>query len=635
MTELIEIEYHNFFSVAHQVVPLRDQGVVLVVGNIGQGKTALFIEGVYYALFGQSFEYGANPGKAIMNRWSKTFLVRLDLEVSGQRWRIIRHRGFKDCDGYPLNRDGLILLTQTGSAWEERSQSQGKDTQKLINQLIGMTPMSFCSASMFSADALRLPDFSDSERKQVVEELLGIGSLERASEVTAKEVEALTGELQMAAVLLDQTKAEHELRTERLREAQAAADDWERKFRERAAELQREQAKAEAELTTAKQIAATSSAPPDPDLKARLEALREQRAPLADKLSKVRAVHKKVLLEKPEVTASGAKLREAQAALTALSCSECGRPFAEADQAGAERRVEELRAALQRARQDDADALREWEADVAAVEGKENELEAEAERLSAAVEDADRTWRSDEKRAAGEQEDRQRAVNRIAALEEVLESLRQRAYQDAEANPWPLQLKRLTDDVARLAASVADAESQQQQRLGQLDNEKVLARLFGIKGCRLDMLEAAMPLLNVKCAEVARLVGIPIMVEFAIRDEHEARAGILEVRVDNPNGAGQYHGNSRGEQRLVDLVILFSLLSLAVATHGGIGQSFFDEAFERIFPDTKNLLLRLIREISSDRNSVFIISHVTEGLDMSLIDRVWTVQEGRLVMGRE
>ena len=84
MTQLLELELFQFFAIKHQVVKLADQGRVLVVGANGAGKTALLIEGPYYALFGRSFEYGERPGDAVGNRFHKSFMTRIDFEADGK-----------------------------------------------------------------------------------------------------------------------------------------------------------------------------------------------------------------------------------------------------------------------------------------------------------------------------------------------------------------------------------------------------------------------------------------------------------------------------------------------------------------------------------------------------------------------
>jgi DNA repair exonuclease SbcCD ATPase subunit len=76
MVTLERLRLENFLNVAEADVPLRDQGLVLIVGENGSGKSAIFTEGPLYGLYGESFRYGPKPGRDVIRTGAKRFFVR-------------------------------------------------------------------------------------------------------------------------------------------------------------------------------------------------------------------------------------------------------------------------------------------------------------------------------------------------------------------------------------------------------------------------------------------------------------------------------------------------------------------------------------------------------------------------------
>lgn len=622
MTQLLELELFQFFAIKHQVVKLAGQGRVLVVGANGAGKTALLIEGPYYALFGRSFEYGERPGDAVGNRFHKSFMTRIDFEADGQTYRVIRAKGVKEAAGLKLNRTGLFLFRKAQEdQWEDISLSRAVDTQENINKLVGMTPLTFTNTTTFSSDVLRLPDFPDTEKKRIINELLGVGSCDTALKTTTKIVSDIGQEIILKDALLRVVSTSLQEATKRVASLEEASSNWAQELADKAEERASRKAKLEEEIEVKRGLITSTK----DKLKASREAYakaKEAIVTIRAKLTKLTTISEQSKLDKPGIGESS-RIRQKLEAARDGACSECGKPFDESlDPAKHKTHISTLTRELAAAVAKEKEEMDEWKATDATVTNRR----AQETRLLEATELNLETHNS-----AAQKLDRSLAdlEAKVFSIEEQLLKADEEVAEE-QTNPYQALLKESSGELIEYTKNHAEITAQLTDLRKRLVDEKLMQELFGNRGCRVNRLETALPFLNEKCIEVAQNLETELRASFLIRGEDESHSNTVEITVDNPLGAGQYHGNSAGERRLADLIILFSLLSLATASHNAIGQAFFDETFEKLFPSIKNNVMKVIGAVNDQRNSVFIISHVTEGLDLDLVDQIWTVSNGEI-----
>ncbi len=624
MTQLLELELKYFFALRHVVIRLDNQGRVLVVGPNGAGKTALLIEGPYYALFGQSFEYGPRPGDAIGNRFHKTFLTRIDFKSGDYVYRVIRTKGVKECQGMRLQRNGLFLFRQEErhqSRWVDMSMSRASDTQELIDQLVGMTALTFTNTTTFSSDVLRLPDFPDAEKKRIINDLLGVGSCDAALKDTNKRIADINQELVLKESMLAVTNTSVKEASRRVTTLEDSVANWEDEMAHKAQEQAMRKEKLAGELKVKEDSVASLKGKLTVN-KAAADACKEKVALIKARLVKLAGISERSKEARPGPGESPA-IKQKLDAIKSGACSECKRPFdSNQDPDKHAQHVKKLQKDLTDAIAKENQAMADWKTtdsavtlrkaqETSALDAEEIDLESHQE----AVRKFDRFLAE--------------AEARVFALQEQIDQADEDPPEQ-RTNPHEKMLEDARSELAEYLKSSETTTEQVRVLKERLANEKVFQELFGNRGCRVNRLDAALPFLNEKCAEVAEQLQTGIQTSFVIRGEGESYANTVEIVVDNPMGAGQYHGNSAGERRLADLVILFSLLSLATASHGAIGQAFFDETFEKLFPSIKNNVMRVIGAVNKQRNSVFIISHVTEGLNLDLIDQIWSVTNGEI-----
>jgi DNA repair exonuclease SbcCD ATPase subunit len=161
-----------------------------------------------------------------------------------------------------------------------------------------------------------------------------------------------------------------------------------------------------------------------------------------------------------------------------------------------------------------------------------------------------------------------------------------------------------------------------------LEDEKILDSCFGPKGAKLLLLDMVVPSLNSEALRLCDFLKTALNVTFNVRTDEQSYAGAFEVNVDNPTGAPDYRGDSSGERRRVDLIILFALLRLA-GTRGAksYNQAIFDEPFENLDESGQDSVLNLLADEAEKKSSTFVITHSAFNLAGSA-SKVWTVRKG-------
>lgn len=185
--ELLDIDVTNFLSVGHIHFNYKEQGLILVEGDNqddpksspsnGAGKTSGLIEAVIYALFGKTLK-DLSGDDVVNKKVGKGSAVVLRFTVGSLSCRIERYRKHKT-----YKNKVLFFINE-----EDHTQSSVKDTDKLIQDTLGIDFTTFINSIVFGQGSIKLfSQATDKERKEILEELAGLAIYKKAED-RAKEL---------------------------------------------------------------------------------------------------------------------------------------------------------------------------------------------------------------------------------------------------------------------------------------------------------------------------------------------------------------------------------------------------------------------------------------------------------------
>ena len=196
MIKLKNVTLRNFLSVGSvtQAVDLDNQELTLILGDNldlggdgarnGTGKTTL-IQAVSYALYGVPL----NNIKAnnLINRTNgKGMLVTLDFEANGVEYRIERGR----------KPNGMKFFINGTEEEDNEAQGENKETQKLIEDLLGMSSVMFRNIVALNTYSQPFLSMTQGQQRDIIEQLLGITLLSEKAEKIKIKIKANKEEIQ-------------------------------------------------------------------------------------------------------------------------------------------------------------------------------------------------------------------------------------------------------------------------------------------------------------------------------------------------------------------------------------------------------------------------------------------------------
>lgn len=618
MIELERIEYVNFFNIRKASVPLSGQGLVAIEGDNGAGKTSMFIEGPFFALFGKSIRTKKAVGNKVCRRGAKQWAVQLTLNDGTRRYHIRRSRGFKNIQaGLSVICDGKDLARGTDDATQDF----------IIRDLIGLTPEASKQSVFFTAEMLGFPSLPDGQKKEVFDNLLQLDSLERALEATkgkiAEKKKSLTTTTSSLTIAREKIVQEERL----LAQSREFSEKWDKEHAERLnlCLLAVEEARKEAEtgvLDTSSLRSEVEKATQElEEAQKTIQRLRTELESAKTSLNEEdRKASSQISVLQDRVRAQTVNLQKLERG-GAQTCPACNQPLPAQDLS---EHVTEAKKAL-------SACNGELEAAVFAWAEKKKLLSDAVETRKEPLQAAEIAYREISGRVSKGREQIAAAESLANHRKRALEVAEKRVAEvRAEVNSFLEKIDKHTHDLQE-ARGTADALELRVGLLeGELRDELALETLFGMKGCRVDLLQKAIPHLNKAAEEFRRILDTEIQVKFRINSSEEAYAGALSVDVTNPSGAESYEWDSRGERRRVDMLLLLSLLDIA-NTRGrkSIGQAFFDEAFESLDTSGQSGTVSLLRHVAKERSSIFVLTHSAAEL-AGKVDKIWRVKDGEL-----
>lgn len=199
--KILSLEIENFLAIGHSgVLNLDDQGLVLIQGinnddssanSNGVGKSTI-PDALSWVNFGETAR--EISGDAVVNDVAKkNCMVREVVESGANRYMIERYRK------HATYKNQTRVLVQSGHAWDDISKGTEKETQALIEQILGCSKDVFMAAIYAGQEtAPDLPSMTDKQLKLLVEEAAGVDKIEAALQIARKRADANTKHLAAA-----------------------------------------------------------------------------------------------------------------------------------------------------------------------------------------------------------------------------------------------------------------------------------------------------------------------------------------------------------------------------------------------------------------------------------------------------
>ena len=184
MLKIKNITVKNFMSVGNvtQAVQFDQAGLTLVLGNNldlggdgsrnGTGKTTI-VNALSYALYGNAL-YNIKKDNLVNKTNNKQMLVTVDFVKDGQNYRIERGR-----------KPNLFrfMVNDTDAASTDEMQGEGRESQKVIERLLGMSHTMFKHVIALNTYTEPFLSMRANDQREMIEQLLGITQLSEKAEV--------------------------------------------------------------------------------------------------------------------------------------------------------------------------------------------------------------------------------------------------------------------------------------------------------------------------------------------------------------------------------------------------------------------------------------------------------------------
>lgn len=226
------LKLNNFLSFKKAEFDFSKPGIFLVEGRVsgssafasnGAGKTNLF-EGVSWTLFGETLK-GVDNSR-ITYRGQGNCRCSLDILLDDNtRYRVTRYR---DHEKYG-NKLLLQIYTSTGEL-SDLSCPDMRDTQKEICKILGMNFKSFANSVFFGQGTIsRIANSSDSDLKEILEDILDLKDLPKAYELARKKLFNLELECSRWGQVVEKNTQTINRNLEVIKEANTSMKSWIRK----------------------------------------------------------------------------------------------------------------------------------------------------------------------------------------------------------------------------------------------------------------------------------------------------------------------------------------------------------------------------------------------------------------------
>ena len=623
--KFLKLKIHNFLTIGDAAkLSLDGKGLVLIQGineddssatSNGVGKSSI-VDALCWAIYGQTAR--DETGDAIVNNVAKKdCYVRLTLQDGATAYRITRYRKHKEFKNQTVVEAASPGEDDTTGVWVDLSKGTEKETQEVINGIMGCSLDVFMAAIYAGQEAMPdLPKMTDKQLKLLIEEAAGVERLEGAY---IKAREKWSG----AKAHLDKHMGDKANLETRLHSNKVAVES--KKIEHRDFEETRK-GRHEGYVGNANTIKAQMAGIVG-DVKAMNEAAVKEEH---DKLEAQLADNAKVVAGEREiagrVSAAESALTRAQATAEASKreagrikgmidnapeemkkpCPECGKPHTE----------DELTAYVGVQKEKLVGQVNRAKLDVSAVEAAARMVEAAKQELTDY-----RAKMPDVTEVSARKRELAAKLTEIAGLKGRLQVLKKDYDMNIEransaltdVNPHQSAIDVLNEQIAELEARIVtlnEAISAAQDKVMLYEN---VVKVFGPAGVRAHILDSVTPFLNERTADYLSALSDGNISAVWSTLSTTAKGDLKEkfnIEVENEKGAKTFKGLSGGEKRKVRLATMLALQDL-VASRAvkPIDLWIGDEIDDALDAAGLERLMGVLERKARERGTVLVVSH--------------------------
>ncbi len=233
----------NFMSVGNvtQAVHIDRSGLTLVLGNNldlggdgsrnGTGKTTI-INALSYSLYGLAL-YNIKKDNLINKTNSKHMVVTVEFEKDGVDYRVERGRSPRFFRFYVQNQ-------QSGDDATDEQQGEGRETQKVIDKLLGMSHDMFKHIVALNTYTEPFLSMKNNDQRDIIEQLLGITMLTEKAEKLKEQQKTIRDSIKEEEIKISAVKEANERFEKSISDTERRQRMWIKKRDDDIADIEKE-----------------------------------------------------------------------------------------------------------------------------------------------------------------------------------------------------------------------------------------------------------------------------------------------------------------------------------------------------------------------------------------------------------
>lgn len=602
-----KVEIENFLSIGNVSIDFSNRGLVAVLGPNGAGKSSLVVDSILYGLYGLTEKYGNERDKVINRFVGKDCHIHIPITVDGVNVEIDSYRGhhkFKD----------EVLLKIDGK--DSRGRTNQYTWDKIV-KILDMDAIGFQNSIIFGQSMSQYAGLPDAQQKAIVERLLGCSWIPKAYELATTSSFELTKELVLIADRFDVLDG-------KIEKIKTDIDFYTAKY----TDFEGERAKKIKEvLAGIKELKSTKVLEKEikeyQDKISTNEALVDGQVQLSVDIRKLDLEINGFEVKNTAVVADMAKLNKKIANLAEtkiaddLRCDICGQTITNES---VEDFVKHLNSELElkktetyeykikiKARKEERQPLLDEQTNLQKLEQNNRLLVSALNKAKTVISIVDK----ENARVEERNENCHKRVNEIKK----------------ETNTYQDSIDKLKKEMLPLSEEKDKLTVEYKTKKADLPYHEFIVEFYSNRGFKSFLIESVIPAMNDYAATYSHALGGKFDITFSPQKQLKTKGEVREkfnVEVFNRQGAEVYEGNSNGERRAIDAVVLFVLGELASnRLNKRVSILILDDVFEKLDDETCNSIIKVLKMMSvpkgmreeeyqdlPERESVFVLTHL-------------------------